>query len=78
VLTSPGHGYVGCLYLYPPGRRRPLTADLLRHDVDVSWWVTPTAYDAGLYTAVSEAVGGWIGGDLPFTAPFYSNIEIPD
>jgi hypothetical protein len=36
--------YLGCCYLYPVGRRTPLTEDLLRCDVDVSWWVTPDAY----------------------------------
>ena len=77
VLTSPGHGYIGCLYLYPLGVRRPLTPQLLRHDVDVSWWVTPPAYAAGLYTAVHDAVLGWIGAELPFTAPFFSNAELP-
>ncbi len=49
VLTDPDHGYIGCLYLYPLGVRRPLTAEMLHHDVDVSWWVTPAAYEAGLY-----------------------------
>jgi hypothetical protein len=77
VLTSPDHGYIGCLYLYPLGLRRPLTEELLRHDVDVSWWVTPTAYDAGLYRETYDALTHWIGNDLPFTAPYYSNLEIP-
>lgn len=77
VLTSPDHGYIGCLYLYPLGRRTPLTEALLHHDVDVSWWVTPTAYDAGLYRATYQALQAWIGHDLPFTAPYYSNTEIP-
>ena len=32
------HGtYLGCCYLYPMGRRTPLTENLLDHDVDVSW-----------------------------------------
>lgn len=77
VLTSPEHGYIGCLYLYPVGIRRPLTPDLMRHDVDISWWVTPTAYDAGLYDAVYDALRHWIGDDLPFTDPFYSNTQLP-
>jgi hypothetical protein len=76
VLTSPDHGYIGCLYLYPVGARRPLTADLIRHDVDISWWVTPTAYDAGLYTAVHDALQHWVGTDLPFTDPLYSNVQL--
>ena len=77
VLTNPDHGYIGCLYLYPLGVRRPLTEEMLHHDVDVSWWVTPPAYEAGLYVATSQALGRWIGNELPFSAPFYSNIEIP-
>ena len=77
VLTSDEHGYVGCLYLYPLGVRRPLTEAMLRHDVDVSWWVTPTAYEAGLYAVVHEALRHWCGTDLPFTDPFWSNVEIP-
>lgn len=77
VLTSPDHGYIGCLYLYPVGIRRPLTTEMLRHDVDVSWWVTPTACDSGLYAAVHDALQHWIGTDLPFSAPFYSNVKLP-
>ena len=42
-------GYLGCGYLYPMGRRTELTEALLRHDVDVSWWVTPPA-TRGCYT----------------------------
>jgi hypothetical protein len=38
--------YLGCCYLYPMGRRTPLTEELLGYDVDVSWWVTPTPTDA--------------------------------
>lgn len=78
VLTSPGHGYIGCLYLYPMGIRRPLTSSVLHHDVDISWWVTPAAYEAGLYAAVFRALQRWLGQDLPFTAPYYSNAELPD
>lgn len=75
VLTNPDHGYIGCLYLYPLGVRRPLTEEMLRHDVDVSWWVTPPAYEAGLYADTAQALARWIGHELPFTAPFYSNVE---
>ncbi|MGW0229275.1 GNAT family N-acetyltransferase [Actinopolymorpha singaporensis] len=77
VLTNPHHGYIGCVYLYPLGVRRQLTVEMLRHDVDVSWWVTPSAYEAGLYTATFEALQCWLGDELPFAAPFYSNVEIP-
>lgn len=77
VLARPNRTYIGCLYLYPLGVRRPLTKELLRHDVDASWWVTPTAYDAGLYEATYDALRHWLGSELPFTAPFYSNVELP-
>jgi hypothetical protein len=77
VLTRPDHSYIGCLYLYPVGVRQPLTEDLLRHDVDLSWWVTAAAYDEGRYAAVGEAVRDWLGAELPFTDPFYSNAELP-
>ena len=77
-LTNPEHGYIGCLYLYPVGSRRALSEDLLRYDVDVSWWVTPTGYDDGLYSATFEAIKYWITTRaLPFTTPIYSNTEIP-
>ena len=39
VYDSRGQ-YPGCCYLYPMGRRAPLTEELLTYDVDVSWWVT--------------------------------------
>jgi hypothetical protein len=69
--------YLGCCYLYPMGRRVPLTPDLLRHDVDVSWWVTPDAYQDGHYNTVYRALQHWIADAFPFTSPYYSNVEIP-
>ncbi|HZJ05365.1 MAG TPA: GNAT family N-acetyltransferase [Nocardioidaceae bacterium] len=69
--------YLGCCYLYPMGRRTPLTADLLRYDVDVSWWVTPDAYDRGYYVAVYNALRHWIATAFPFSKAHYSNLEIP-
>ena len=70
-------GYLGCAYLYPMGRRRPLTAELARFDVDVSWWVTPDGYERGFYEKLYRALRHWIAEDLPFEAPYYSNAEIP-
>ena len=69
--------YLGCCYLYPMGRRRPLTRELLRHDVDVSWWVTPHAYERGYYNTVYLALQHWLADAFPFTNPFFSNVEIP-
>jgi hypothetical protein len=70
-------GYLGCCYLYPMGRRTPLTAELLAHDVDVSWWVTPQAYERGYYTKLYKALRRWLADDFPFRNPHYSNREIP-
>jgi hypothetical protein len=69
--------YLGCCYLYPMGRRTPLNEDLLDHDVDVSWWVTPEAYERGYYTKLYAALRRWVVEDYPFSKPYYSNIEIP-
>lgn len=69
--------YLGCAYLYPMGRRGPLTEALAAHDVDVSWWVTPDAYERGDYATVYRALRHWLAHDLPFAAPYYSNAEIP-
>jgi hypothetical protein len=69
--------YVGCCYLYPVGRRTPLTEQRLAHDVDVSWWVTPAAYDRGHYVALYRALQRWVVESFPFVNPYYSNREIP-
>ncbi len=73
------HGqYLGCCYLSPMGRRTPLTEDLLKYDVDVSWWVTPGAYEHGYYTKLYAALQHWIETAFPFTKAYYSNTEVPD
>jgi hypothetical protein len=78
VLRDSADGYLGCCYLYPMGRRKPLTDELLAYDVDVSWWVTPAAYDAGYYEKAYAGLRAWLTSDaFPFTAPYYSNAEIP-
>lgn len=69
--------YLGCCYLYPVGRRTELTEELLRYDVDVSWWVTPTAYQRGHYATLYAALRHWVAEEFPFTRPYYSNREIP-
>jgi hypothetical protein len=69
--------YLGCCYLYPLGRRNPLTEELLTFDVDVSWWVTPDAYQRGYYTKLYAALRHWIATDFPFWTAHYSNAEIP-
>jgi hypothetical protein len=77
AVYDTGGGYLGCCYLYPMGQRTELTESLLDHDVDVSWWVTPEAYERGHYTTLYRALGHWLAEQFPFRAPFYSNAEIP-
>ena len=69
--------YLGCCYLYPMGRRTPLDEDLLRHDVDVSWWVTPEGYHEGYYARLYRALRQWSVESFPFRNPHFSNREIP-
>jgi len=69
--------YLGCCYLYPMGRRTELTEELLRYDVDVSWWVTPAAYEQGHYAKLYAALQHWVTDAFPFRLPYYSNREIP-
>ena len=38
------------------GRRTELSVELLDHDVDVSWWVTPDAYEDGQYQKLHRAL----------------------
>ena len=69
--------YLGCCYFYPMGRRTPLTENLLAYDVDVSWWVTPDAYQRGFYAKLYIALQRWAGSAFPFKNVYYSNVEIP-
>lgn len=49
VLRGTAGSYPGCCYLSPLGFGLHSTTNS-RLRVDVSWWVTPDAYNAGLYT----------------------------
>ena len=69
--------YLGCAYLYPLGRRKPLTAELAEYDVDVSWWVTPSAYENGYYNKLHAALEHWLAHEFAGWRPYYSNVEIP-
>ncbi len=70
-------GYLGCAYLYPVGSRKPLTDELIAHDVDVSWWVIPDGYERGYYAKVYAALRHWLDTEFPFTNPYFSNAELP-
>lgn len=78
VIRDDAGRYLGCCYLYPLGRRDPMTEELLAHDVDVSWWVTPDAYERGYYPKLYRALARWVGTEFPFTNPYFSNAEIPE
>ena len=60
AVYDSGGGYLGCCYLYPMGRRTELSERLLGYDVDVSWWVTPDAYERGYYDKLYRALGRWL------------------
>ncbi len=77
VVRDGGGRYLGCCYLYPLGRRDPLDEELVRHDVDVSWWVTAEAYEQGYYAKLHDALAHWVVTDFPFTNPYLSNREVP-
>jgi RimJ/RimL family protein N-acetyltransferase len=77
ILRTDGHGYIGCAYFYPMGVRQPLTTELAQHDVDVSWWVTPDAYETGYYSKVHDALRQWATDGYPFERPHYSNLRVP-
>jgi RimJ/RimL family protein N-acetyltransferase len=77
VVRDDAGRYLGCCYLYPMGRRVALTEELLRHDVDVSWWVTGEAYGRGYYARLHEALARWVVTELPFRNPYFSNRELP-
>ena len=71
-------GYLGCAYLYPMGRRTELSEELLAYDVDVSWWVTPDAYERGYYTKLHAALQRWLAEEFPFGKAYYSNASMPE
>lgn len=69
--------YLGCCYFYPLGTRTPLSDELVERDVDVSWWVTPAAYERGYYDKLFQALRRWGTEDFPFSALHFSNQLIP-
>lgn len=67
--------YVGCFYLYPIGERTEFNDKTKDYDVDASWWVTQTMYDAGYYKKSQTALNEWLKNDFPFVSVYYSNRE---
>jgi hypothetical protein len=77
AVYDAGEIYLGCCYLYPLRRGTRLSEALLDHDVDVSWWVTPDAYERADYDRLYAALRHWLATEFPFWRPYYSNREIP-
>jgi hypothetical protein len=78
ALYGTDGGYLGCAYFYPLGIRTPLSAEIIDCDVDVSWWVTPGAYEQGYYEMAYRALQTWSTTDFPFVHPHFSNDLIPN
>jgi hypothetical protein len=76
AVYDAGGTYLGCCYLYPLGVRTELSEAFLDFDVDVSWWVTPAAYERGDYAKLHEALRHWMATEFPFWRPYYSNKEM--
>ena len=77
VVYNTSGMYIGCFYLYPLGTRTTLSKDLLKYDVDVSWWVSAEAYEKGNYKKLYTALGQWLANEFPFQQVYYSNMYIP-
>jgi hypothetical protein len=77
VIYDTDNQYIGCFYLYPMGVRTTLTDELLKYDVDVSWWVTSLAYKQAYYVKLYNALKEWLSSSFPFENIYYSNKEIP-
>jgi hypothetical protein len=62
----------------PHGKADRADEELVKHDVDVSWWVTPETYEHGYYQKLYAALRHWVAEAFPFTTPYDSNLEIPE
>lgn len=70
----------GCFYLYPPHHPLDDTDQTdLKTDADavVSFWVTPEAYQDGLYVALFPFTEAWLRSAWPFHSPYIVNREKP-
>lgn len=75
IVSPDGSECLGCLYLYQPGFRAPAEPGT---QVDLSFWVTQTAYDQGLYPVVYKTLDSWLQSAWPFKKYTYSNLVIPE
>ena len=76
VVYSDKDEYIGCFYLYPMGVRTELTEELMKYDLDASWWVTAGAYEQGYYEKLYKAIQQWLS-EFPVKNVYYSNKDIP-
>lgn len=76
VVYNADGDYIGCFYLYPMGLRTELNVELMKYDLDASWWVTADSYKQGYYQKLYEALKQWLS-EFPVENVYYSNKEIP-
>ena len=69
--------YLGCCYLYPMGRRAPLTEELLTYDVDVAGGSRPMHTSAATTRSCSPHCGTGSKRHSVHQA-YYSNTEYPE
>jgi hypothetical protein len=77
VVCDDSSKYIGCFYLYPMGHRTELSEELLKYDIDASWWVTSDAYAKGYYERLYYGLQSWLTTAFPFKKIYYSNKEMP-
>ena len=74
VTSLDGKKSLGCVYFYKPYFRG------LKHssncDVDISFWVTQSAYDNGFYPILGNFIQNWLKSSWPFKNPVFSNIAL--
>jgi len=78
ILRDTAGTYVGCIYIYPIELfYSQLAKD---YDVDFSFWVTQSTYDAGEYEPIFTALLSWLHESWPFDPHrvYLRNLEIPE
>ena len=75
VIYDDSKQYIGCFYLYGMGHRTELDDELIKYQVDASWWVSSDAYNKGYYRKVQTALHGWLENDFGFSSVYFSNLE---
>ena len=75
IRNTEGDYLLACATSIPGASHRAPSEALMGHDGDVSWGVTADAYETPGTEGFESTALGHRG--LPFTAPYWSNREIP-